>query len=163
MNTSEQRLINRIFAGEVIVLPPSPESLALVEAIEKVIGEGPFNSELRQKLNAMPDAELADLTLGLKEKVFQDPSVQALMQDLVRSSEISEIFSSEPLMCDPVRLRVIPGGRQADFYKASAFGAHRDSWYANSRAQINWWIPLHDVDESQSVLLPGVFRQTDSQ
>lgn len=152
MNTSEQRLINRIFAGEVIVLPPSPESLALVEAIEKVIGEGPFNSELRQKLNAMPDAELADLTLGLKEKVFQDPSVQALMQDLVRSSEISEIFSSEPLMCDPVRLRVIPGGRQADFYKASAFGAHRDSWYANSRAQINWWIPLHDVDESQSVL-----------
>ncbi|MEZ4545323.1 MAG: hypothetical protein R3C24_15690 [Cyanobacteriota/Melainabacteria group bacterium] len=41
MSTSEQRLINRIFAGEVIILPPSPQSLALVEAIEKVIGEGP--------------------------------------------------------------------------------------------------------------------------
>lgn len=159
MSTSEQRLINRIFAGEVIVLPPSPQSLALVEAIEKVIGEGPFNSELRQKLNAMPDAALADLTVGLKEKVLRDSSVQALMEDLVRSSG-NELFSGEILMCDPVRLRLIPGGREAEFYKASAFDAHRDSWYANSRAQINWWIPLHDVDESQSVLFyPDFFER----
>lgn len=159
MSNPENRLIDRLFAGEVIVLPPSPQSLALVEAIEKVIGEGPCDNELRQKLNAMPDAALADLTVGLKEKVLKDSSVQALMEDLVRSSG-NEIFSGETLFADPVRLRVIPGGREAEFYKASAFGAHRDSWYANSRAQINWWIPLHDVDESQSVLFyPDFFER----
>lgn len=157
MSNSENRLIDRLFGGEVIVLPPTRQSLALVDATKEVIGEAPCDNELRQKLNAMPDAALADLTVGLKEKVLQDSSIQAHMHTLVRSSG-SGLFSGEVLLADSVRLRVIPGGREAAFYKASAFAAHRDSWYANSRAQINWWIPLHDVDDSQSVLFyPSFF------
>jgi hypothetical protein len=52
------------------------------------------------------------------------------------------------LAIDVPRLRCVPGGGQHIPAAAPVYYAHRDTWYANPKAQINAWIPLHDVDEA---------------
>lgn len=51
---------------------------------------------------------------------------------------------------DRFRLRGVAPGAESIPAAAAAFYAHRDCWYANPQAQINLWMPLHDVDGSSS-------------
>ena len=47
---------------------------------------------------------------------------------------------------DRFRVRAVMPGAETIAAAAAAFYAHRDCWYANPQAQINLWMPLHDVD-----------------
>lgn len=61
---------------------------------------------------------------------------------------------------DVPRLRaILPGGHQNP-RAAAAYHAHRDTWYGNPQAQLNWWIPLQDVPASRSFgFFPERFAQ----
>lgn len=52
----------------------------------------------------------------------------------------------EEFALDRLRLRGVTPGAEKIPAAAAAFYAHRDCWYANPQAQINLWMPLHDVD-----------------
>jgi hypothetical protein len=59
---------------------------------------------------------------------------------------------------DRLRVRANAPGAYRDPAAAAAYVAHRDTWYANPRAQINWWIPLHDVAPDETfVIYPDRF------
>jgi len=66
----------------------------------------------------------------------------------------------ESFALDRIRLRgVTPGSHKVKAAEA-AFYAHRDTWYANPQAQINLWLPLHDVDGSNSfTFYPDFFEK----
>ncbi len=51
----------------------------------------------------------------------------------------------EDWVMDPPRLRVIAPGAGALPAAAPAYFAHRDTWYANPRCQLNVWMPLFEV------------------
>ncbi|MFN8606140.1 MAG: phytanoyl-CoA dioxygenase family protein [Vulcanimicrobiota bacterium] len=53
-------------------------------------------------------------------------------------------------LVDRFRLRGLAPGADTIPAAAAAFYAHRDCWYANPQNQINLWLPLHDVDGSNS-------------
>lgn len=51
---------------------------------------------------------------------------------------------------DRFRLRGVAPGAQHIAAATPAFYAHRDTWYANPQAQINVWMPLHEVTPENS-------------
>src|SRR5690606_17625914 len=53
-------------------------------------------------------------------------------------------------MFDRVRLRGVRPGAHREPAARHAFSFHRDTWFANPRAQLNWWIPLHDVEAERT-------------
>jgi ectoine hydroxylase-related dioxygenase (phytanoyl-CoA dioxygenase family) len=65
----------------------------------------------------------------------------------------------EETVFDAMRLRW--NAPQAVFDEAAVYSAmHRDTWFANPSCQINWWVPLFEVEPSQTFrFLPGYFRQ----
>lgn len=56
----------------------------------------------------------------------------------------------EEFAIDRFRLRSVSPGAHHQPEAAAVFYAHRDTWYANPQAQINLWMPLHDVSGQDS-------------
>lgn len=59
---------------------------------------------------------------------------------------------------DQPRLRAVTPDGHLVPEALAAYRFHRDSWYANPRAQINLWMPLWPVDDASSMsILPAYF------
>jgi hypothetical protein len=66
----------------------------------------------------------------------------------------------EEFFIDRFRLRGVAPGSHQIAAAAAAFYAHRDTWFANPQAQINLWMPLHDVSQLDSFgFYPQYFAQ----
>jgi hypothetical protein len=52
---------------------------------------------------------------------------------------------------DRLNVRVLPAGAQPQDQADLALGAHRDTWSSNVYAQVNWWLPLHQVTAQRAV------------
>jgi hypothetical protein len=81
----------------------------------------------------------------IQKALSEAPEVrQAVHKFLVELNIDSPIHLGNP------RLRVVfPDGHLVT-RAAPAYLPHRDTWFANSGAQINWWMPLLPVTESMS-------------
>jgi len=59
-------------------------------------------------------------------------------------------FNLNTNIFDLVRLRSITSYAHTIPDAKPAFAVHRDTWYANSESQINWWIPIFDVTQEDT-------------
>jgi len=139
----------RLYDGDRIVEPATGSSRALVERLGALL-KTCFGANPRQ---AGPDffARLTQMRAQLKEDWLRQQCRQIVEE---------AGFPLEQMALDQLRLRgVAPGSDQLPAAQA-AFYAHRDTWYANPQSQINLWIPLHEVDASNSfAFYPGYFNQ----
>ncbi|MBS2038634.1 hypothetical protein JST97_26880 [bacterium] len=71
-------------------------------------------------------------------------------RDQCRRFLLEQGLELDHFLLDRFRLRGVAPGADAIPAAVAAFYAHRDCWYANPQAQINLWLPLHDVDGSCS-------------
>ncbi|MCA9532803.1 MAG: hypothetical protein KC593_03955 [Myxococcales bacterium] len=143
-----------IYAGSCLALPPSAASERVVEAARQVVeraflgpaetahqrfdGPGFFAALTAARGILATDAELARSSLAMLEELGVSPNAFAM---------------------DRPRLRAVaPGGHRVAGTHA-AYALHRDTWYANPRAQINLWVPLRAVSERDGLsLYPGALR-----
>lgn len=83
------------------------------------------------------------------------------LQALLRSWFATMGLAVERLQVDRPRLRAVKSGGHHIPQAAPAYFAHRDTWYGNPRAQLNAWLALHDVHESESFsLFPDAFGRS---
>lgn len=144
---SVDELRARLYQGELFILQATPESLAFVDAAQ---------SEIDEVFRDVGNARSAHLHLGkdeyfekagmLRRKIYKGPRFHILIANLLSALG----FADSRTGVDPARLRVVlPGGHENPAAAAMYYG-HRDTWYANPQAMLTWWIPLHDVDASNS-------------
>jgi hypothetical protein len=61
---------------------------------------------------------------------------------------------------DVPRLRVVTDGGYLSAGVGYACQAHRDTWYAEPNGQLNWWMPVYDLQPERAMALyPGYFRK----
>lgn len=136
-----------IYAGEVIHVKASTASknlvAAVISAIEAEFGAG---KELRKLQFEIPGDELFQRVGKLRKRLSSEPKFQELLYELLNEQG----FELTEHAVDPVRMRAVTHLGHENPLAANAYTAHRDCWYANPQAQINWWIPLFDVDETQT-------------
>ncbi len=88
--------------------------------------------------------QLADMLIEFKPRWIHDPR----SMDHVRA--IARALGCEPakIHADVPKLRTAfpQGGLSTGI--AYAFQAHRDTWYAAPKAQLNWWMPVWPVAEN---------------
>jgi hypothetical protein len=136
-----------IYAGKVIRTPSTSRSRRLVlevwGALEAEFGALTPRRELQFKLPA-------DEMYSRIGKVRQCLATEALYQKRLYELLSAQGFVQGEHAVDPVRLRAVTHLGHENPKAAPAYTAHRDSWYGNPQAQINWWIPLHDVTEADS-------------
>lgn len=132
---------HRLYDGEVIVYPASPQSLALVSHARAMIVDafGDRDPELAQF--EMPVEEFAAVLADVKPRFIHHPDSKILIRELLLASgcDLGETYFDVP------RLRTSTSDDYLTSGISYAFHPHRDTWYSAPFCQINWWIPIFAV------------------
>src|SRR3954464_66179 len=133
----------RLFAGDVIVYTQVPAVAAFADFARGLVTEALGEDATSVHTRRSPD-ELADVLIDFKPKFIHHPESIAYVRRVVTELGASE----DELYADVPKLRTAfpKGGLSTGI--AYAFQAHRDTWYAAPRAQINWWMPVWPVAEN---------------
>lgn len=133
-----------VFTGDLYVYAPRSSSLALGTAVhgvvEQTLGADPVRAQAR-----LTETEFTVLYRAAERGVAHvaPALVAALVVDL--GCDPAATYVSPPTLV------VVPGAG----FLAHGLGApqhpHRDTWYAASPAQVNWSVPLYDLDAAAAV------------
>lgn len=144
--------IDGIYGGEVTRLDPSPASEQLA-AKGWALLEAHLGSDPRRAHRAMDNETLLARVGEARRELAGEHWV-----DACRAVMRAEGVPPEESAVDVPRLRVVVPGSHRLAAAAPMYLAHRDTWYANPRAQINWWIPLHDIAPDEGfTIFPRAF------
>jgi len=137
----------RLYAGQLFVYAPVPSALKLVELARELIREafGAHDPELAQ--HDMPVEEYAALLAALKPKFIHHPTAKACLQGILRElgCDLSKTYFDVPRMRTATSENYLTSGI------AYAFHPHRDTWYSAPFSQINWWLPIFDIQPSNAM------------
>lgn len=142
---SNEGLRRRIYDGELECLPSRSQSLLLVQTVEDMLVDV-MGKDYRRVQFQMDESKFFEQTLALKKSVYDAEPVRRAAFALIESCG----FGLAQNVLDPPRVRFIEHEGHLNAAAQVAYRPHRDTWYANPQAQINWWIPLHDVSEDET-------------
>jgi hypothetical protein len=136
-----------LYDGRLIVYSPRPSTLALCE-IARTMSERAFGAlDPRRAQRSLPVEAYAAVLAELKPAFIHHPTVKAAMQAMLRD------FGCDPdqTYFDVPRLRTSTAGGYLTSGLAYAFHPHRDTWYSAPFSQINWWLPVYDVEPDNAM------------
>ena len=138
----DQARRERIYAGQILVLPPTAASLEMCTFARALLAEAFGTLEPQSAQYSLPVAEYAQILAALKPKFIHHPESKRLVRSLL-----------DDLGCDPnetyfdvPRMRSSTSDNYLTTGIAYAFHPHRDTWYSAPMCQVNWWVPIYDIE-----------------
>jgi hypothetical protein len=136
-----------LYAGQIYIFSPRPSSMALCEFAREMI-EAAFGSlDPRRAQYRLAVEEYVAVVAPLKPRFIHHPKTKQLLQNLLEEvgCDMRKTYFDVP------RLRMVT----SDGYLTSGVGyahhPHRDTWYSAPHCQLNWWLPIYEID-SESAL-----------
>ena len=151
---SERRA--RLYEGELFILPPTQEGIALCEHARNMVEEAFHPLEPRAAQHEMPVESYAELLKELKPAFIHHPESKRLIQELLGAvgCELEETYFDVP------RLRTSTSDGYLTTGIAFAFHEHRDTWYSAPSCQLNWWLPVYPIERDNCLsMFPDYFAQ----
>jgi hypothetical protein len=136
-----------LYDGQLLVYSPRPSSIALC-AFGREMAEEAFGSlDPRQAQHSLPVEQYAAILADLKPKFIHHSTTKVLMQGMLRE------FGCDPerTYFDVPRMRTATHGGYLTAGIAYAFHPHRDTWYSAPFNQINWWMPMYDIEPDNAM------------
>lgn len=137
----------RLYNGELFLFSPRPSSLALIDLAREMLEDAFAGLDPRLAQYEMPVEKYVSTVAPLKPRFMHDPRTKVLLGRLLQD-----------LGCDPNQTyQDIPRFRMvtSDGYLTAGVGyahpPHRDTWFSAPLCQLNWWLPLFDIDSGSSI------------
>ena len=136
-----------LYDGQLFVFSPRPSSVALYEFARDMIREAFGGLDPREAQHSLPVQEYAGILAQLKPKFIHHPRskecVQGILKDL--GCDLNNTYFDVP------RMRTSTSGGYLTTGIAYAWHPHRDTWYSAPQCQLNWWIPIYDIESDDGV------------
>jgi hypothetical protein len=134
--------MNKILNGELFFLNRNFYSQQITLKIFNLLTEDLDSSSIFELEKEMNETSFFEWSLFQKKKISQNIDLFHCLIELLKSLNLEE----KDCFFDLPRLRIIPTYLHKIPEAKPAFAIHRDTWYANSESQINFWIPLHSIN-----------------
>jgi len=137
----------QLFDGQLHVYSATTGSRGLVEHATRMIREafGDLDPELGQY--HMPAEQYAAVLAELKPKFIHHPDSKRHIQQLLADLKCD----LERTYFDVPRMRTATSDEYLTTGIAYAFHPHRDTWYSAPLCQLNWWIPIFEIESGRSM------------
>jgi hypothetical protein len=141
MSDEERR--GKLFGGDIFVFSPTAHSKALVE-FARAMSEDAFAPHFPPDAqHHMAGQAYVDVLAGLKPTFINHARSKELVAGILADlgASIEETYFDVP------RLRSMT----SEYLNAGLtlqFETHRDTWFSAPFCQVNWWMPVYDVAES---------------
>jgi hypothetical protein len=136
-----------LFSGQLFVYSPRKSSLVFCEFARRMIKDAfaPLDPETAQ--HHMPVERYAQILGELKPNFIHHPEskqhIKAIFGELGCSLE--KTYFDVPKMRSSTSHNYLTTGI------AYAWHPHRDTWYSAPQCQINWWIPIFDIQSDNAM------------
>jgi hypothetical protein len=147
MRDDERR--RNIYDGSIFVHALSPSALKLCHLAQELI-EDAFPSQNPLKVHeSVPAEKCAEILGKLKPQFIHHPKAKEFLQGML--SELG--CDLEKTYFDVPRMRTAFPGDYLKSGIAYAFHPHRDTWYSAPFCQINWWMPIYEINSENCMAI----------
>jgi hypothetical protein len=138
---------NRLYEGKIFIFEPKPSSLALCEFADELIREAFGGLDPEKAQYSLPVEEYAGILARLKPKFIHHPKSKECIQQLLAEldCDLNKTYFDVP------RMRTATSDGYLTTGIAFAFHAHRDTWYSAPQCQLNWWMPIYEIDSNDAL------------
>jgi hypothetical protein len=138
-----------LYGGSVFVNSPSDGTLKLCRLAQEMIEEAFHPLDPLTVHNHLPAEKCAEILAVLKPKFIHHPQTKQIIQQLL----VEVGCDLEKTYFDVPRMRSAYPGDYLKSGIAYAFHPHRDTWYSAPLCQINWWMPIYDLNSENCMAL----------
>ncbi|MDQ3782711.1 MAG: hypothetical protein M3349_07225, partial [Actinomycetota bacterium] len=137
----------KVYQGQIFVFGARPSTLALIDHARSMIEEAFPGMDPRYAQFEMPVQRYVEIVAPLKPRFIHNDTTKRLIREVLTEfgCDLERTYQDVP------RLRMVT----SDAYLTSGVGyahhMHRDAWYAAPHAQLNWWLPVYDIDSECSM------------
>ena len=137
----------QLYQGQLFVYSPSPSSSALCTFAREMIQEAFGSVDPLKAQYSMPVEKYVEIMAQLKPKFIHHPKSKQLIQGMLDEfgCDLSKTYFDVP------RLRTATSNGYLTTGIAYAFHPHRDTWYSAPFCQLNWWLPVHEIQSENSL------------
>jgi hypothetical protein len=138
---------HQLYQGQLFVYSPSRSSAALCAFAREMIQEA-FGSldPLTAQYNISVE-KYVEILAALKPKFIHHPECKRFIKGIVEEFGCD----SSKTYFDVPRLRSATSDEYLTTGIAYAFHPHRDTWYSAPFCQLNWWLPVYDIQSENSL------------
>ncbi len=139
---SDELRRRQLYCGQLFVYSPRPSSLAFCDFARGMIEEAFGGIEPRSAQDHMAVEKYAAILSNLKPQFIHHPRSKELIRALLAEMGCDQMKT----YFDVPRMRSSTSGGYLTTGIAYAWHPHRDTWYSAPACQINWWIPIYDIN-----------------
>ncbi|HYI83232.1 MAG TPA: hypothetical protein VEX11_08510 [Acetobacteraceae bacterium] len=132
-----------LYRGDIFVYQPLPAAQRLAELARGMLEAAFAPHDPRRIDQALSMEECAAVLSKLKPAFIHHPECKVLLPEIIRSIG----GDPEQIHFDVPRLRSAYPENYLTSGIAYAFHPHRDTWYSAPFCQINWWLPIWEIEE----------------
>ena len=139
---AEPLVRQKLYEGDIFVYSPRASTQALCafarSLTEKAFGD--VHPTVAQ--HHVAPAEYEQILSRLKPEFINHPHSKQLIQNILR--ELG--FDLDQTYFDVPRMRTATSNRYLTTGLAYSFEPHRDTWFSAPLHQLNWWLPMYDIE-----------------
>ncbi|HVB99779.1 MAG TPA: hypothetical protein VNJ12_10680 [Candidatus Dormibacteraeota bacterium] len=132
----------RLYEGELFAFEPKPSSVALCEFARSMIEEAFGGIDPRYAQFEMPVERYVEIVAPLKPSFIHHPKTM----ELLKATVVEFGCDLDRTYIDVPRLRMVTHGGYLTSGVGYAHHPHRDTWYSAPMCQLNWWLPIYEIE-----------------
>lgn len=137
----EDQRRQQLFQGQLFVFSPSPAAEAFCAFAREMLEQAFAPLDPRDAQQSLPVEQFAAILADLKPRFIHHPRSKEYLQQVLEElgCDLSKTYIDVP------RLRSMAHSDYLTSGIALAFKPHRDTWFSAPYSQLNWWMPVYDV------------------
>jgi hypothetical protein len=145
--SSEEKRRHLLYGGDLFAFS-ARESATKLSELARDLSEAafaPHDPQVAQE--SMPAERYVEILAKLKPKFIHHPRAKELIADLLAElgCDIEKTYFDVP------RLRTMAHGEYLKAGLAFQFHPHRDTWFSAPHQQLNWWLPVYEIESENSM------------
>jgi hypothetical protein len=136
-----------LYDGQLFLFSPTSSSLELVGLAREMARDAfaPLDPESAQF--SLPVEKYVEILAGLKPRFIHHPKCKELLPRILGElgCDLAKTYFDVP------RLRTATSDGYLTAGIAYAFHPHRDTWYSAPMFQVNWWMPVYDIEPENAM------------
>src|SRR5215470_2494777 len=146
---TEEARRQELYRGSLFVYSPSPSALKLCQLAQGLIEKAFHPLDPLTVQENLPVERCVEILAALKPTFIHHPKSKEYIQGMLVESGCDP----EKTYFDVPRMRTAFPGDYLKSGIAYAFHPHRDTWYSAPFCQINWWMPIYDLNAENCMAL----------
>jgi hypothetical protein len=137
----------RLYGGDLFAFSAG-EGATKLSALARELSEAAFSPHDPQVAQeSMPAERYVEILAELKPKFIHHPRAKEFIAGLLSElgCDIQRTYFDVP------RLRTMAHGEYLRAGLAYQFHAHRDTWFSAPHQQLNWWLPVYEIESENSM------------